>query len=89
MGTIGVKMKVMPTSPDTDMKKLEENIKKLVEKEGGRNRNYAIEPIAFGLMSIIAFFEWPEEKALENLEEQIKAVKDVSSMEILDMRRLI
>ena len=89
MGTIGIKMKVMPTSPDVDMEELERNIKKLVEKEGGRNRNYTIEPIAFGLMSVIAFFEWPEEKAFENLEEQIKAVKDVSSMEILDMRRLI
>lgn len=34
-----------------------------------------IEPVAFGLMSLTAFFEWPEEKALEELEGHIQKIK--------------
>jgi translation elongation factor aEF-1 beta len=89
MGTIGVKLKVMPESPATNMERLRDELKKLIEKDGGRNRNYEIEPVAFGLMSVIAFFEWPEEKGLEELENSIKKIKEVSSIEIIDMRRLI
>ena len=89
MGTIGVKLKVMPESPETNMEKLQKELKKLVEKNGGKNRNYEIEPVAFGLMSVIAFFEWPEEKELEKFEEAVKKIKEVSSIQILDMRRLI
>lgn len=82
-------MKIMPESPATNMEKMEEEIKKLVERNNGRNREYSVEPVAFGLMSLMCFFEWPEEKELEQLEEAIKKIKDVSSMQILDMRRLI
>ncbi|HTY43847.1 MAG TPA: elongation factor 1-beta [Patescibacteria group bacterium] len=89
MGTIGVKIKVMPESPEVDMEKLKENVKALVQKKGGRNREYMIEPVAFGLMSLTAFFEWPEEKAMEELEDSIKKIKNVSSTQVLDMRRLI
>jgi elongation factor 1-beta len=89
MGTIGVKLKVMPDSPDTDMEKLKEELKRLIEKNSGKSRSYEIEPVAFGLMSLTAFFEWPEEKELEELEENIKKMKEVSSIQILDMRRLI
>jgi elongation factor 1-beta len=89
MGTIGVKIKIMPDSPEVDMEKLKGTVKALVEKKGGRNREYMIEPVAFGLMSLTAFFEWPEEKALEELEEHIQKIKNVSSTQVLDMRRLI
>lgn len=82
-------MKIMPDSPDANMEKMKEEIKKLVEKRGGRNREYQIEPVAFGLMSVNAFFEWPEEKDLEEIEESIKKIKNVSSLQVLDMRRLI
>jgi translation elongation factor aEF-1 beta len=89
MGTVGIKMKIMPTSPEVDMKKLEGEVKHLVEHSGGRSREYSIEPVAFGLMSLNAFFEWPEEKELEELENEIKTIKTVNSTQIMDMRRLI
>lgn len=89
MGTVGIKMKIMPDSPDVDMEKMKEEIKKLIEKMGGRSREYSIEPVAFGLNSVNAFFEWPEEKELEELENSIRNMKDISSVQILDMRRLI
>lgn len=89
MGIAGIKIKVMPDSPDANIKEIEKNIRDFVTKNSGRNREYAIEPIAFGLKAIIAFFEWPEEKPLEQLEESIKAIKNVNSVQIIDMRRLV
>ena len=44
--------------------------------------------LAFGLKALIAFFEWPEEKPLEELEEKIKALENVSSIQVIDMRKI-
>ncbi|MBI2044971.1 elongation factor 1-beta [Candidatus Pacearchaeota archaeon] len=87
-GIMGVKIKIMPTSPSVNLKTIEETAKKLVEHEKGRNREYIIEPIAFGLKAVIAFFEWPEEAPLERLEKRFMAIKDVSSIDIIDMRKI-
>ncbi|RLG14534.1 elongation factor 1-beta [Candidatus Pacearchaeota archaeon] len=89
MGIAGIKMRVMPKSPEVDLGIITEKIKKLVEKEGGKNKEYSEEPIAFGLKAVIAFFEWPEEKPLEKIEEDIKKIENVNSIQVIDMRRLI
>jgi len=88
MGIAGIKIKIMPTSPDVDLEKIKQEVKELVEKQGGKNRNYEEEPIAFGLKAIIAFFEWPEEKELEKLEEGIKKIENINSTQIIDMRKI-
>ena len=87
MGTIAVKIKIMPASPSTDLAKIEQQIKRMVEQEGGKNPSFTQEPIAFGLKAIILFFAWPEEKELEKFEEKIGKIKDVNSVQIIDMRR--
>ncbi len=87
MGTIAVKIKIMPSSPDTDLKKLTTNAKKLIESSGGKNSSFSEEPIAFGLKAIIAFFAWPEDKEIEKLETGLAKIKDVNSIQIIDMRR--
>lgn len=88
MGITGIKIKIMPTSPNVDLKKIQEATKKIIEKKGGRNREYEQEPIAFGLNAVIAFFEWPEEKELEQLEEDLKKIKNVNSIQVIDMRKI-
>jgi len=88
MGIMGVKIKIMPISPSVNLIQIEKKVKTLVEKNKGYNREYLIEPIAFGLNALIAFFEWPEEKALEPFEEKIKAIKDVNSIQVIDMRKI-
>ncbi|PJE81711.1 elongation factor 1-beta [Candidatus Pacearchaeota archaeon CG10_big_fil_rev_8_21_14_0_10_32_42] len=88
MGTVGVKIKVMPSSPETNLEEIKKKIRDLVEKNGGKNRDCTEEPIAFGLKAIIAFFEWPEEKELEELEDKIKKIKNVNSEQIIDMRKI-
>lgn len=88
MGTAGIKIKIMPDSPQVDLDAIQKKAKKLVEENGGRNREYEIQPIAFGLNAIIVFFEWPEEKELENIEQRFSKIKNVSSVQVIDMRKL-
>jgi len=87
-GISGVKIKIMPVSPEVNLNKIEEETKKIIEDNGGINREYVQEPIAFGLKAIIAFFQWPEEKELEKVEEELGKIKDVQSIQIIDMRKI-
>lgn len=89
MGVAAVKFKIMPSSPDANLEEIEKSISEILEKENVRNPNFSIEPIAFGLKAIIVFFGWPEEKELESLEEKLKLVKDVNSVDLIDLRRAI
>jgi len=89
MGIAAVKIRILPTSPEVDLEKLKKTVKILIEKIGGKNCSFEEEPIAFGLKAIIAFFAWPEEIELENLENQINKVEDVSSLQVIDMRRAL
>ncbi|MCK9595608.1 elongation factor 1-beta [Candidatus Pacearchaeota archaeon] len=87
MGIAAVKIKILPTSPEADLEKLKETTKALVEEKGGKNCQFEEEPIAFGLKALIALFAWPEELELENLENSLKEIDEVSSIQVIDMRR--
>ena len=89
MGVVAVKIKVMPDSPEIDIKGIEQDVKNLIEKEGVKNPQFEIQPIAFGLKAIIVMFGWPEEKELEELEEKLRKIKNVSSVQLIDIRRAI
>ena len=89
MSVVAVKIKLMPTSPATDMKLLEKDVIKLLEEEKVKNPNFEIQPIAFGLKALIIMFGWPEDKELEPLEERFSQINDVNSVEVLDIRRAI
>ena len=78
----------MPSSPSINLEKLQQEVKKLIEKKGGKNRQYEEQPIAFGLKAVIAFFEWPEEKELEDLENSLRKINNVNSIQIIDMRKI-
>ena len=78
----------MPSSPSINLEKLQQEVKKLIEKRGGKNRQYEEQPIAFGLKAVIAFFEWPEEKELEDLENSLRKINNVNSIQIIDMRKI-
>lgn len=89
MGTIGVKIKIMPLSPEVNLEEIKKQAAKLIEEKEGKNSRFEEEPIAFGLKALMLFFDWPEEKELEELENKIKEIKNVSSAKIVDMRRLL
>lgn len=87
-GVIGVKIKIMPTSPEVDLNEIKSKAMRIVEDGNGHNRDYSEEPIAFGLKAVIAFFEWPEEAPLEEIEEKFGSIKNVNSIQIVDMRKI-
>ncbi len=81
-------MKLMPTSPDVDLEKIKETAKALVKEGDGLNREYEEEPIAFGLKAVIAFFEWSEEKELDDIEAAFGKIENVQSVQIIDLRKI-
>ncbi len=89
MGITAIKMKMMPSSPDVNLEKIKEEIKKILEKEGINNPNFTEEPIAFGLKAIIASFECAEDKELESLQEKIEKIEEINSTSIIDIRKAI
>lgn len=89
MGIVAVKIKLMPTSPEADLKKIEEVARTSIEEAGGKNPSFEKQPIAFGLNALEALFAWPEEKELEELEENLKKIENVNSVQVVDIRRAI
>jgi translation elongation factor aEF-1 beta len=87
-GVNGAKFKIMPDSPQADLRKIEEKAKKIVEKFGGTNKEYTVEPIAFGLKALIVFFFYPDSKSTESLVDEFQKIGNVSSAELIDMRKV-
>ena len=87
MGTALIKIKIMPESPDVNLKEIEQQAKKITEKGEGKNPRTEIEPIAFGLNAIIISFSLDESKSIDNIQDKLKKIPNVSSAEVTDFRR--
>ena len=88
MAVVAIKIKVLPESPETNLDEMKKELEKTLMNIGALKINSITEePIAFGLSALIVFLAWPEEKDTSLIEEAIKAIKDVSSEEIIDYRR--
>jgi translation elongation factor aEF-1 beta len=86
-GVAAVITKVMPSSVETNLKILEDEIKNCLVSEGAQNISFKEEPVAFGLKAIIVKFAWPEEKSTDLIESKIQGITGVSSVTIEDYRR--
>jgi len=89
MGYVNVKIKLMPSSPETNLEEIKNEAKSEIEKNEGKNVSFKEEPIAFGLKAIIAFFILPEEKELDEIEKSLEEIENVVSEQVIDMRRAI
>lgn len=87
MGTALITLKVMPESPDVDLEDLKSKAKETIEKSEGQVSEIKEEPVAFGLKAVIISFSLDESKELEPLEKELNAVEEVSSVQVIDMRR--
>lgn len=87
-GINGAKYKIMPVSPEADLDKIKEDAKKIVEDFGGQNKEYEIEPVAFGLKAIIVFFFYPDDKNPEEIENKFSEMENVNSVQLIDMRKI-
>lgn len=90
MAQLVVTIKLMPESPDVDLKKIEEEATKEITKFGGDVGKVEIEPIAFGLKAVNLIFVMNESLGnTDNLEEILSKIKGVESVEVTDLRRAI
>ena len=89
MGIMAVKVKIMPKSLETDLVKIEEEVRVVMKTRGVKNPKFEVQPIAFGLKALIVLFGWPEEKEFEGFENSLMKIKGISSIKVIDMRRAI
>lgn len=87
MGIALIKIKLMPESPETNLDAVKTFAKKIVEKNKGKNVSFEIEPIAFGLKAIILGFSLDESDELEPIENFLKKIENINSVQVVDMRR--
>ena len=81
----------MPTSPEVDLDEIEakakEEIKAFCDTEQFKTE---IEPVAFGLKAINLLFAMDEAKgSTDELENKIKEIEGVNSVEVVDVRRAV
>ncbi len=91
MARVVVTLKIMPEGIDVDLDKLKEKSIKIIE---GFNKKQEIrvekEPIGFGLIALKFIFVMDESTgSTEPLEEKLKQIDGVSSVDVVDVRRAI
>jgi elongation factor 1-beta len=91
MTNVIVTLKLMPSSPEVDLNALQEEVKKhILEFAGEGEIKVTEEPVAFGLKSLNIIFIMDESLGSPDaLEETIKGVEGVQSVEVTDVRRAI
>ena len=90
MAQVIVTIKLMPSSPKVDLKNIEEKAVKEITSFGGKIGKIEYEPIAFGLKAVmISFFSDESKSNLDPLEESLKKIKDVESVETVEVRRAL
>jgi translation elongation factor aEF-1 beta len=88
MANVMVSMKIFPEDITIDLSNLREQIIKILPQSVSV-RKFAEEPIAFGLVALIAHILMSEEKSgeLEKVENAIRNIKGVSTIETFMMQR--
>lgn len=88
MADVIVKMKVMPTGVDIDLDKLAKSCEEIINAAGGKVHKKEQEEVAFGLKAIVFIFLGDEKQInIDEIEAKLKEIKDVSTVDILDVRR--
>jgi len=91
MAQVVATIKIMPESPETDLSKIETEAKtKIIDFSQSKEIKTEQEPVAFGLIAVKITFVMDENKgSTDSLEENIKKIDGVNSVEVIDVRRAI
>jgi elongation factor 1-beta len=91
MADVIIKLKIMPSGPDVNLEKIKVAAENKIKKFGASViHSINEEPVAFGLKALIFVFLINEQKSnIENLENDIKTIPNVNSVEVIDVRRAI
>ena len=86
-----VTLKIMPESPEIDLSGIEEEVREKIKSFSGNEEIRAEqEPIAFGLKALKITFVMDESKGSPDaLEEDLRSIEGVNSVETIDVRRAI
>ncbi|WP_290596179.1 MULTISPECIES: elongation factor 1-beta [unclassified Archaeoglobus] len=88
MGSVVMKIRVMPSDVDVNLDEVLEKIKG-IQMEEVEVRDTAIQPIAFGLKAIVLMAVMPDAEGIgDRYIEEIGKIDGVESVEIEDMELL-
>ena len=79
----------MPEGIPEDFEALKGKLKETVEKFQGKVNQIEEEPIAFGLKALILTISMDETNETSPLEEAMKNLEEISSLDVIDYRRAL
>jgi translation elongation factor aEF-1 beta len=84
-----VSIKIFPTDAPADMASLKDKIRKTLEGKATIYK-YEEEPVAFGLVALVAHVLVPEEAQgrMDEVEELLKGIGGVSEVQVMVSRRI-
>ncbi|KPV64918.1 MAG: Elongation factor 1-beta [Candidatus Bathyarchaeota archaeon BA1] len=88
MTKVVVSMKIFPSDITINLNSLKEKVKSSLPEYASVHK-FVEEPIAFGLVALIAYIVFPEEKSggLDDVEKHLRNIDGISEIEILMMWR--
>ncbi|MBI2134900.1 elongation factor 1-beta [Candidatus Woesearchaeota archaeon] len=91
MARVVATIKIMPESPDTDLSSIEEEAREKIRSFSGNDDMKSVqEPIAFGLKALKITFVMDESQGSpDSLEEDLRSIEGVNSVETVDVRRAV
>jgi elongation factor 1-beta len=88
MAKIVASLKILPIDVSTDLNILRDEVENILPKNA-RIYKFEEDPIAFGLVALIAHIIIPEEgEEMNRIEKAITDLKEVSQLETLMVRRI-
>ena len=84
-----VSVKIFPSDVVGNMNELRDTIKKTLEGKASIYK-YEEEPVAFGLVALIAHILLPEDAQgrMDEIEEKLKGIQGISQVQVLVSRRI-
>lgn len=89
MGNVVAILKVYPSDVGLDLERIKGDIRKAVP-EGASVYKYEEEPIAFGLVAIVAYVMIPEDREglMDEVDARIRGVEGVGNVEVWMVSRV-
>jgi len=85
MGNVMITYKIMPEGTESDLEKIKDDIKEIVEEHGSLKGSNE-EKVAFGLKAIIARVVIPDEGGIvDKIEEKLEDIEEVQSVKSEDI----
>lgn len=90
MAKVVVTLKIMPDSPKVNLDVLQKAaLKKIKDSIGDTETKVEKEAIGFGLNALKILFVMDENKNVDVIEESVRKIKNVQSVDVIDVRRAI